>query len=155
MKGHQSTRGSTSNLTNPKDTAARVQSPAVALSRRSCDHDSFYFLINNRPSSSRTTVVLLLSTYVRGICEYLEDPMDRILTQVTPNINFLNQSIFEIARVFGVVEVPMALRESVKPVSSKVRVYVRFSTPPPIRGMAWYQGGRLLRRGINNGLEGA
>jgi hypothetical protein len=41
-------------------------------------------------------------------------------TQVRPNINLRNQSIFEIVHRFGVVEVPKALRESVKPVSSKM-----------------------------------
>jgi hypothetical protein len=37
-----------------------------------------------------------------------------------PNINLHNQTIFEIAHRFGVVEAPKALREPVKPVSSKI-----------------------------------
>ena len=65
-----------------------------------------------------TSVVLF--SFSRPTFKELRRPHGPNLDLGTPNINLHNQSIFEIAHRFGVAEVPKAVRESVKPVSSKM-----------------------------------
>jgi len=136
----------------------RVQSP-VAFSRRSCDHGTA-FISGFRLAICPTPVPVLNGQFLltSGILD-LRSRHLRIFRRThgpnldpdMPNINFFNQSIFKIAHVFCVVEVP-------DPSESRSSLfhlrYPALSTSHQRRRTAWYQGGRL-RHGIDNGIEGA